>query len=237
MAGMTTPTAAGGAAPSFKRNSRGLSAQVHAWLYDAVVSVRFEPRRRLSENDLASELGVSRTPVRDALYRLAEEGLVDVFPQHGTFVARIDRQGLADAQFVRESLERAAFAKAVREASPEHLTEMRDNLALQERARDRGDIEAFFGLDQSLHQLFFDAARHPGAGAVARRARPQMDRVRRLSVPEATGIEALVEDHRALVEAIAEGDAGTGDAVLTRHLRLILDTVEKVRETYPDYFT
>lgn len=234
---MTAAKPSPDAAPVFRRNSRGLSAQVYEWLYEAVVGVRLEPGRRLSENELAGELGVSRTPVRDALYRLAEEGLVDVFPQQGTFVARIDPQGVADAQFVREALERAAFREAVRGAGPQDLDAMRENLHLQERARDRGDIEAFFDLDQRLHQLFFDAAGHPGAGRVARRARPQVDRVRRLALSDTTGFDPLVEEHRVLVEAVAAGDAEAGDAVLTRHLRLVLETVERVRRAHPDYFT
>lgn len=237
MPGMTAAEPPPDAAPVFKRHSRGLSAQVYDWLYEAIVSVRLEPARRLSENELAARLRVSRTPVRDALYRLAEEGLVDVFPQQGTFVARIDRQGLADAQFVREALERAAFRDAVRGAGPRDLEAMRENLREQERARDRGDIEGFFDLDQRLHQLFFDAAGHPGAGRVARRARPQMDRVRRLALPDTTGFDVLVGEHRALVEALAAGDAEGGDAVLTGHLRLILATVDRVRGAHPGYFT
>ncbi|WP_436889892.1 GntR family transcriptional regulator [Nocardiopsis dassonvillei] len=233
---MTAAKPTPGAAPAFRGYSRGLSAQVYDWLYEAIVSVRLEPARRLSENELAAELGVSRTPVRDALYRLAEEGLVDVFPQRGTFVARIDRQGVADAQFVREALERAAFREAVGGSGPRDLEAMRENLRSQERARDRGDIEGFFDLDQRFHQLFFDAAGHPGAGRVARRARPQMDRVRRLALPDTTGFDTLLEEHRALVEAVAEGDAEGGDAVLTGHLRLVLEAVDRVAASHPGYF-
>ncbi|MFC7328228.1 GntR family transcriptional regulator [Marinactinospora rubrisoli] len=233
---MTLPTTGPLDGPLPRRTSRGLSGQVYDRLYQAIVTVRYPPGGRLSEKDLAAELGVSRTPVRDAVYRLAEEGLVEVFPQHGTFVARIDQQAFADAQFVRESLERSALRLATERATSEHIARMRANLAEQEDAMRRADAERFVELDQRLHQLLFDAAGHSGAGAVARRARPHMDRVRRLTLPDATGYEGLVADHRAIVDAVESRDAAAGDAVLTPHLRLILETVKFVRERHPEYF-
>lgn len=205
-------------------------------LYEAIVTVRYPPRHRLSEKDLAADLGVSRTPVRDAIYRLAEEGLVEVFPQHGTFVARIDREGFDDIQFVREALERAALRTAMSRVTAPDIERMRENLRRQVRATGRGDAEEFFELDQALHQMIFECAGRPGAGDVARRVRPQLDRVRRLTVPDATSYTQVVNDHQGIVDGLESGDLEKADEVLTGHLRLILGTVRVVHGLHPDYF-
>src|ERR671936_1621606 len=91
--------------------------QVYAALRDAIVRAELEPGRRLSENELASWLGVSRTPIREALVRLRDERLVEIVPQLGTFVSRISPQAVADAQFVREALECAAVRAAAARAT------------------------------------------------------------------------------------------------------------------------
>ncbi|MGA8353133.1 MAG: GntR family transcriptional regulator, partial [Solirubrobacteraceae bacterium] len=82
--------------------------RVYAILRDAIVSAEFEPGQRLSESELAERLGVSRTPIREALVRLRDDRLVEIVPQLGTYVSRISRQAIDDAQFVRSALEGAA---------------------------------------------------------------------------------------------------------------------------------
>ena len=110
-------------------------ARVYATLRDAIVSAAVEPGRQLSENELAAWLGVSRTPIREALQRLGEERLVAVVPQLGTFVTRISTTAVGDAQFVREALECAAIREAAVRARGEDVAALEAIVASQDDTR------------------------------------------------------------------------------------------------------
>src|ERR1700712_4906511 len=130
--------------PSMREREAGTSArdQAYAVLRAAIVGAELEPGRRLSENQLADLIGVSRTPVRDALARLRDERLVAIVPQLGTFVTYIDEQAIADAHFVREALEVGAIRIAARDADPDQLEDLHRNLDAQERAVAADDAAA-----------------------------------------------------------------------------------------------
>src|SRR3954451_11586739 len=132
----------------------GVSArdQVYLALREAIVSAELEPGRRLSENELAERLGVSRTPVREALARLRDERLVAIVPQLGTFVTLISDQAVADAAFVREAPQCGAIRLAVPKVDEATLQDLQANLAAQDRARDAADAESFDRLDDDLHR-------------------------------------------------------------------------------------
>jgi DNA-binding GntR family transcriptional regulator len=186
--------------------------QVYVALREAIVSAELEPGRRLSENELAELLGVSRTPVREALARLRDDRLVAIVPQLGTFVTLISDEAIADAAFVREALECSAIRLATERATAPQLEELQANLAAQERAERDGDVDAFDTLDASLH------------------------RVRRLSLPEPGYLAEMVSEHRAVVAAVAEGDADRAEETLRHHLRMVLSSLPQIRAAHPDYF-
>src|SRR5215218_4896521 len=123
----------------------GLSTgdQVYAALRAAIVNAELEPGRRLSENELADLLGVSRTPVREALARLRDERLVAIVPQLGTFVTLVSPAAVEDAAFVREALECAAIRRATERVTKTGLADLQANLAAQERAEEQDDADAF----------------------------------------------------------------------------------------------
>src|SRR5918997_1736271 len=107
------------------------SRRVYEELRRRVLSLELPPGASLSENELAAALGVSRTPVRESLILLAEEGLVQVFPHVGSFVSRVDPDGVADAQFLREAVELAALEDLPPQLDPDIVGELRENLAQQ----------------------------------------------------------------------------------------------------------
>src|SRR5919106_4172262 len=109
-----------------------------------VLTLELPPGAALSENELAASLGVSRTPVRESLILLAEEGLVQVFPQVGSFVSRVDPARVADAQFLREAVELASLEDLPEVLDPDLIRELRENLA--EQRRPDLDVEEFFAL-------------------------------------------------------------------------------------------
>src|ERR687895_101911 len=129
---------------SLLREHSTTSARVQAYaaLREAIVRAELEPGRQLSENELAARLGVSRTPIREALVRLRDERLVEIVPQLGTFVTLISPDAIADAQFIREALECSAIRLATENASERDLEELQANLAAQDRAEANANIEA-----------------------------------------------------------------------------------------------
>src|SRR5258708_5249501 len=118
----------------------GLAA--YAALRDAIVSTELEPGRRISENEIADKLGVSRTPVREALARLSDDQLVQIVPQLGTFVSRISVAGVDDAQFLREALECSAVRLAAESVDKSGMADLHALIARQETARDASDASA-----------------------------------------------------------------------------------------------
>ncbi|QEC50332.1 GntR family transcriptional regulator [Baekduia soli] len=210
--------------------------QVYLALREAIISAELEPGRRLSENELAELLGVSRTPVREALVRLRDERLVAIVPQLGTFVTLISTEGVADAAFVREALECAAIRLAAQRAGEDALAELQANLAAQDRAQAAGDAEAFDGLDEALHRSLCELSGHEIAWDLSRRANGHLDRVRRLSLPEPGYLGEMVAEHRQVVAAVAAGDPDRAEEALRHHLRMVLSGLGHIRAAHPDFF-
>jgi DNA-binding GntR family transcriptional regulator len=224
--------------PPIRERALGVSARDQAYgvLRAAIVGAELEPGRRLSENQLAELIGVSRTPVRDALARLRDERLVAIVPQLGTFVTFIDEEAVADAHFVREALEVGAIRIAAERADAQRVRELEHNLLAQERAVEADDAEAFARLDDDLHHLLCDLSGREVAWRLSERTRGQLDRVRLLSLPEAGYRHQMLTEHRAVVDAVAAGDAARAERELRHHLRMVLSQLPAIREAHPEYF-
>jgi DNA-binding GntR family transcriptional regulator len=213
-----------------------VTPQAHRLLRDAIVSLRLEPGQALSEKEVAVQLGVSRTPVREAFIRLANEGLVDVFPQHATKVARIDLDAVREGQFIREVLEVAAVLSAVPRRDTATIGQLETNLVQQRIASQEHDTDRFHSLDQALHRTIFEMGGHRIAWNVVQVAMTQLDRVRRLSLPEQAALDLAVDEHTRIVRALKSGhEHGAGEAVRI-HARTILSIVQELTQLYPQYF-
>jgi len=218
------------------RASGPASDRVYLALREAIISTELTPGQKLSENELAGELGVSRTPVREARARLRDERLVAIVPQLGTFVTLISPSAVADAEFVRESLECAAVGRAVERIGGETLEEIQANLTAQERACARGDDRAFDHLDEDLHRRLCSASGHSIAWTLSRRANGHLDRIRRLSLPDERYLHEMLDEHRRIVAAVASGDADQAESALRHHLRMVSSNLALIQAEHPDYF-
>lgn len=210
--------------------------QAYAALRQAIVRGDLEPGQRLSENALANDLGVSRTPVREALARLRDDRLIEIVPQLGTFVSRISVQAVGDAQFIREALECAAVRRAAELSGEDDVARLEENLHSQERAREVGDLDSFYLLDDDFHRGLCDLSGHLAVWAVSDRAKSHLNRVRRLSLGMPDYVGEMISEHRAVVDAIAAHDPDSAEDRLRHHLRMVLREVPSLREQHPDYF-
>jgi len=137
-----------------------------------IISLELPPGAPLSENELAQELGVSRTPVRESLILLREEGLVQVFPQIGSFVSLVDLARVSEAQFVREAIECASLQDVVVES--EGISGLREILEDQREAEAADDIDAFFRLDEDFHRELLRLAGHETAWTAVNSAKAHL---------------------------------------------------------------
>jgi DNA-binding GntR family transcriptional regulator len=211
-------------------------AQVYAMIQEEIVALEFKPGQPLSEKELAVRYGVSRTPAREALLQLADEGLVEIYPQSGTYVARISVHGVTEAQFIREALECAALRRAVERITAADVKRLELNLDHQRDAQEANDVATFYILDEAFHQALVERSGFPGVWPVAQRAKVHLNRARRLSLPEISTVGELIDQHAHVLERVAAGDARAAEAALAQHLRMVLADLPQLQREYEDYF-
>ncbi|MER0240176.1 GntR family transcriptional regulator [Fulvimarina sp. MAC8] len=218
-------------------NRLAISPQIYERLRRAITTLAMLPSESLSEKELSQALGVSRTPVREALIRLAAEGLIDILPQRGSFVAPIRLADVEEAQFIREALEVSVISRLTGRCSREFIASQRANLAAQQRAIGQSDHEQFLELDESFHRAFCEEAGLAKSWRVIQSVKLQMDRVRYLSLPEAGQLDTLLEQHKTILEALEDGDRKTVKRRMSVHLQEVLNTVRRLVEVRPDMFS
>jgi DNA-binding GntR family transcriptional regulator len=221
------------AAPPRSRTT--LSEHAHDTLRDLIVRGEMAPGTRLSEPELTQRLGLGRTPLREALLRLVQDGLVAIYPQSGSFVTPIDLTQIEEAQFVRERLECGIIRRVAVQADKRALAGLRQLLQRQEQAAGDDDAEQFHQLDEALHESFCAIAGWPDVWRLIHRSKVHLDRVRRLSLPLAGHMPHLIAQHRAIVDAVETQDADGAEAAMRGHLREVFSTISLLRlDTNPE---
>jgi DNA-binding GntR family transcriptional regulator len=210
------------------------SGEIVGVLRRAIVNVDLAPGTALNESDVATQFGVSRTPVREAFRTLLSEGLLDVRPQKGTFVSLLDRADLEDALFVREALECAAADLAARAPAPERKVLLRI-VEQQRTALQHGDREGSLAADEELHRKIMELSGHPSAWDVVRQARTHLERLRRIANAELGGSEEALGYHEKIAQAIVEGDAKAAVKLLRSHIRQIEGFIGRIAELHAGY--
>lgn len=203
---------------------------------NAIVQLQLKPGNPLSEAELARQLGVSRQPVREAFIKLAESGLVEVRPQRGTFVRLISVREVENARFLREAIEIAIVRKAVDAATIEDMAGMETLIGRQRIAAAAGDNSGFLRLDEKFHQAIAASADCDDAWRVLEGLKAQMDRVRYLSLPQATPLETIIAQHADIVTALEARSAADAEAAMRRHLSEILISLPRLADEYPSFF-
>lgn len=224
------------ALPKIRLDRTRLAApQVLEQLRDAILSLELAPGTVLARQELANHFGVSQTPVREALLRLSEEGLVDVFPQHATMVSRIDIAAARQAHFLRRSIELELVHQLALEAPAGLVAQMKTTIAQQAALATAQRYGDFVGADRAFHRLMYEAGGVPDLWEMVGRVSGHVDRLRRLHLPTAGKTEAILRDHRAIVRGIEAKDPAAAQAALRKHLSGTLSAVDEICRQYPYY--
>ncbi len=229
------------ARPAIMRVGPGASgnsaaALIYQTLRRDIVSLHRKPGDPIVEKDLAATFGVSRTPIREALLRLAAEHLVEIAPQSGTFVARIPLDALPEAIVIRRALEELAVKAAAGNASRSQIALLEANLERQREAVAGDDRDAFHDADEDFHATIAGTAGYPGIWPLVQQVKLQVDRYRHLTLPQPGRMARLVDEHAAIVHAIRDHDAGLAVAKLGRHLDGLADGLDEFPGLNPGYF-
>lgn len=207
---------------------------IHQAIRDDIILLQLMPGQRLSENELARRFGTSRTPVREAVMRLADEGLVEVWPQRGTFISRISLRAVRRARFVRMALEIAIFRRAAeRGLSKQIWAELDETLSEQEGALDLP--VQFTNADDRLHRTVANGVEVGDVWEVLEREKVQFDRMRFLSLPHVTPVRLLIQQHRDMLDAVRAGDADAAEKAVRIHLSEGEKVVDELQKRHPDF--
>lgn len=212
------------------------SAQVYQQLRAQIIALDIPPGAALSENDLASAFGVSRTPVREALLRLADEGLVEIVPKSGTTVSRIPYTQLGEAIVIRKALEEVAVREASVRATKSQFTGLWALIERQREAAKADDRDAFHAADEAFHAAIAEAAGYPGIWRLVNQVKVQVDRLRYLTLPEAGRMLRVTKEHAAVLTAMEKRDGDKAIAAMRGHLDGLEHSLPEIRRSNPDYF-
>ncbi|WP_354677219.1 GntR family transcriptional regulator [Cupriavidus plantarum] len=215
--------------------TRQAAPQVFEHMREQILALSLPPGTVLSRIDLAAQYGISQTPVRDALIRLAEEGLVDIFPQHATRVSRIDVALARQAHFLRRSVELEIVRTLAAAPDARLIEKLRTTVDRAARMLELNALSEFSDNDQAFHRALYDAANVPDLHALVRRQSGHLDRLRRLHLPTAGKAHEVLRDHAAIVDAIATGNAVRAEAVLREHLSGTLAHLDEIRAEHGEY--
>lgn len=216
--------------------SRQAAVQVYEYLREDIVNLTLKPGTLLPRTELAAHFALSLTPIRDALMRLEEERLVDIYPQHATRVRGISIASARQAHFLRLAIE-LEIVRTLAQRNDPALGRSLQGLVLQQRAALKGrDLESFHRVDHAFHQQLYAAAEVEDLWRLMRHRSGDMDRLRRLHLPLNGKAERILKDHADIAAAIAQGDAAAAEAALRRHLSGTLSELDALRLQYPDYW-
>jgi DNA-binding GntR family transcriptional regulator len=210
--------------------------EIYSALRHRIMLAELMPGTAISEVQLSEQLGVSRTPVREVFRRLADEGLLRIVPQVGTFVAPIQLRAVYDSQFVRETLECRTIVLATANMNVRAADELQDLLTLQKRAIRDNDLERFFDADDRMHTYLIGLGGYPAIWDLIQGVKAQLDRVRYLSLESGDWLNRIFEQHEVIAARVIEADAAAAEAAMREHLQSVFLTIERLAVNKPELF-
>lgn len=229
----------GGSVPTMERLdlNRPVVDQIYSALKSAILSRELFPGQAVSENEIGQSFNSSRTPVREALSRLRDDGLIVTLPSRGTYVSKLSEKSIRSSQFIREALEVAAAEKLCQIGlSPEAEQEIEHALNGQRKAMQRADRKAFRMHDDQFHSALAAATGMDRLETLLIREKAGLDRLRALAITDEVHMARLLTEHEAVYSAIQDGNEALAAEELRQHLRRVLGILAQVFANHQDYF-
>lgn len=209
---------------------------VYQTLKKRIIELELKPKTKISEYEVAAELEVSRTPVREAFLMLAQEDLIGIFPQKGTVISEIDLALVEEGRFVRENIERAIVREACVSFGEEQLFQLESNLAMQQLCLSKGTYNRLFELDEEFHRLLFEGCGKLRTWRMLRQMNTHFDRLRVLRLSANTDWNVVVSQHQKIFSHISDREVELAEKLIIEHLNLVNIEKEQLKLHYADYF-
>ncbi|MCM3760397.1 GntR family transcriptional regulator [Alkalihalobacillus oceani] len=218
--------------------TKSIHSQVYEVIKEAIISLEFLPGQRLSEKELSALLEVSRTPIREAFIRLSEKGLLEIYPQRGTFVSYIDIDKVKESLFVRESLECAALHQSIIRLNEDDIDALQALIAKQKEFRDEKMRETFYHFDERYHERLIEISGYQNVWSVIQAEKLHLDRVRYLSLLATRKTSKLIEEHEEILNAVIAKDVELAHYKLSKHIKeSTVEIIELYKEKYSELFS
>lgn len=214
---------------------------VYETLREKIINLEYKPGQELNVNSLVEEMGVSRSPIRDALLRLSLDKLVDIFPQKGTRVSYLDKNIIKQERFMRVNLELGVLKLFMAKLSDENKRKIYSAklqaILLQQHASLLGeDKKVFMKNDDSLHHFFYEETDNQWIWDVINSHAGNDHRIRILSYNKKIIASHVEDEHKALVEAVESGNIDEAIRIDREHLEKLTDVLDDLCKEYPEYF-
>jgi DNA-binding GntR family transcriptional regulator len=214
-------------------NAHGIGARLYRDLRAELVSLERLPGEPIYEAELPKSYGFSRTPVREALRKLADEGLIEIFPQSGTFAARIPLAALPETIVIRRALEETLARLAAERAQRSQIIVLLAQLERQREASRAGGRNVFHQADEAFHGAIAEAAGYRGIWALVEQVKVHVDRLRRLTLPQEGRMTRAIREHAAIAAAIESPDGERVAVAMGAHLDGLLADIPNIRRLNP----
>ena len=211
-------------------NAKSLEESVYLTLEEEILSGKLKKGESLTETSLSARLGVSRTPLRAALHRLAEEGLIEVTPNRGAVVVGIGEEELVDIYKIRIRLEGLASAEATKRIKEKDLKRLRDSVELSEFYISKQDAEHLKELDSEFHSIIYKASGNRLLCKTLSELHRNIQFYRKRSLAVADRLEKSIAEHREILSAIERGDAEAADRLTSAHIAAALNNLLLVKD-------
>jgi DNA-binding GntR family transcriptional regulator len=210
--------------------------QIYQGLREAIISGNFRPNEAISENRVCGMFNVSRSPVRIALTRLAEDKLIDIFPQRGSFVSPIILQKVREGHFARVALELAVLSEAGKHWSEKASSEAKRAIKLQQQYAKAGDLWSFHTADELFHRSFADAAKLEGVWDTILGVKTHLDRVRHLANPVKGHTDKVIDEHKMVIQHLDNGSIVGAVESMRQHLDSLHTTIARLKALHSQDF-
>ena len=201
-----------------------------------ILDLTLKPGTELNLNQLSALFGVSRSPIRDAVKELSGEHLIDIYPQRGTYVSRINLRMADDERFIRLNLELGSIPDFINNINDELISEMEELIKKQEKAFALRDTSLLLKLDDQFHSVIFKGADRQGVFDFILTRNGNYHRMRLISFMFDAISEDVISQHKVLLEAIKEKDPEKVMALDKMHMTKLKKETVSFRETMPQYF-
>ena len=202
---------------------------------DNIVNLELAPGSMISEQDIANELNLSRTPVHEAMQELSSTKIIEILPQRGSHVSLIDMALVDEAVFVRATIESAITQMACKQASEDDVQKLEENVTLQQFYYEKNNLDKIMELDNAFHEMMYKITNKMQCYYMVKLMSIQNDRIRELHL-HSFNPERIIREHHEILDAIKRKDSAAAKEAIDKHLTRHYTQEDEIKKKYPQYF-